>query len=116
METLAKSGRLSLRKLHSWSYQPELILRNLAVVVESVGPFEGAHIISIVNSFRPSGIAHVQSLLDRLLGFLVQPLLNYIHNWVYLGELLDERGEFFIHENKRVSESEEWTERFQLVL
>ena len=48
--------------------------------------------ISIVNSFRPSGIASVQALLDRLLGFLIQPLLNYIHSWVYLGDLQDERG------------------------
>lgn len=33
METLAKAGRLSLRKLVNWSFQPELILRQLAVVV-----------------------------------------------------------------------------------
>lgn len=84
--------------------------------MESVGPFEGANIISIVNSFRPNGIAPIQALLDRLLSFLIQPLLNYIHNWVYLGELLDSNGEFFISENKRVSDSEEWTERFELVV
>ena len=64
--------------------------------------------ISIVNSFRPHGIAPISDLLDRLLGFLIQPLLNYIHSWVYLGDLLDSKGEFFIAENKRVSESEEW--------
>lgn len=92
METLAKAGRLTLRKLVNWSYQPEMIIKHLAVVVEAVGPFEGANIISIVNSFRPSGIAPVQALLDRLLGFLIQPLLNYIHNWVYMGELLDSKG------------------------
>ena len=116
METLAKAGRLTLRKLVNWSFQPEMIMRQLAVVVEAVGSFEGAHTISIVNSFRPNGLVPVQALLDRLLGFLIQPLLNYIHSWVYLGELLDSRGEFFIAENKRVSDSEEWTERFQLVL
>jgi hypothetical protein len=116
METLARGGGLTLRKLVNWSFQPEMIMRHLDVVVEAVGPFEGAHIISIVNSFRPNGLAPIQNLLDRLLGFLIQPLLNYIHSWVYLGELLDSRGEFFIAENKRVSDSEEWTERFQLVL
>ena len=61
-------------------------------MVEAVGTFEGTNMISIVNSFRPSGIASVQALLDRLLGFLIQPLLNYIHSWVYLGDLQDERG------------------------
>ena len=85
METLAKAGRLTLRKLVNWSFQPEMIMRQLAVVVEAVGSFEGAHIISIVNSFRPNGLVPVQALLDRLLGFLIQPLLNYIHSWVYLG-------------------------------
>ena len=69
-----------------------MIIKHLAVIVEAVGPFEGANIISIVNSFRPSGIAPVQALLDRLLGFLIQPLLNYIYNWVYMGELLDSEG------------------------
>ena len=69
-----------------------MIMRELAVVLEAVGPFEGAHIISIVNSFRPNGQEPVQALLDRLLSFLIQPLLNYIHSWVYLGELLDSKG------------------------
>jgi hypothetical protein len=67
-------------------------MRHLAIILETIGPFEGVHIISIVNSFRPNGLAPIQALLDRILGFLIQPLLNYIHNWVYLGELLDSRG------------------------
>lgn len=39
METLAKAHRLSLRKLVSWAYQPEMIMRQLAVVLEAVGAF-----------------------------------------------------------------------------
>ncbi len=39
MENLAKAGRLTLRKLINWSYQPELLVKHLAIVVEAVGPF-----------------------------------------------------------------------------
>lgn len=85
MENLAKAGRLTLRKLENWSFQPHLIMKWLAIIVEAVGYYEGVHIISIVNSFRPKGIASVQALLSRLICFLTQPLLNYIQNWVYLG-------------------------------
>jgi hypothetical protein len=48
--------------------------------------------ISIVNSYRPHGIVAVQGLLDRLLSSLLQPLVNYINNWVYFGELVDSSG------------------------
>ena len=30
METLAKTGKLTLRKLQKWSYKPEMLLRQLA--------------------------------------------------------------------------------------
>ena len=66
-----------------------MLLRQIAVVVEAIGPFEGAHLISMVNSFRPNGMLAVQLILDKLLGFLIQPLFSYIHKWVYHGELLD---------------------------
>lgn len=71
--------------------------------------------VSIVNSYRPSGLVAINSLLNRILAFLLQPLLNYIHRWIYKGELLDARGEFFIGENRKVGESDEWQERFKLV-
>ena len=109
MESVSKTGRLTLRKLISWSFQPEMVMRQLTAIIHAIGPFKGSHIISIVNSFRPNGIKTVQDLLDRLLNFLIQPLQNYIFNWVYRGELNDKDEEFFIRENKRVSDSEEWT-------
>ena len=53
-------------------------------------------------------MAAINSLLNRILAFLLQPLLNYIHRWIDKGELLDTRGEFFIGENRKVGESDEW--------
>lgn len=87
----------------------------MAIVLEEVEPFEGSHILSILNAYRPSGLAAVDDLLSRLLSHALQPLLNYIHRWTYSGELLDPSGEFFIAENKKVYESEDWQERFKLV-
>jgi hypothetical protein len=74
-----------------------------------VEPFDGSHIISIVNNYRPNGLHNIHNLLGRILSQLLQPLLHYIYNWVYMGELLDHTNEFFISENKKASDSEEWT-------
>jgi hypothetical protein len=60
-------------------------------------------------------MAAVDGLISRLLSHSLQPLLNYIHRWTYFGELLDPSNEFFIAENRKVYESEEWQERFRLV-
>lgn len=115
LENQAKEGQLTLRKLERWSFNPAMKLKWLAIVLEAVTPFDGCHIISIVNSYRPNGLQTIQQLLNRLLSHLLQPLLHYVHNWVYMGELLDSSGEFFILENRKVSESEEWNDRFRLI-
>lgn len=92
MENFIKENRLNLRKLSVWTYYPEQILRWLAIILDAVEPFDGSNIISIINSYRPSGISAVDGLINRILTYTLQPLLNYIHNWTYLGELLDSRG------------------------
>ena len=84
-------------------------------MLDAVEPYEGSHILSIINAYRPNGMAAVDGLISRLLSHSLQPLLNYIHRWTYFGELLDPSNEFFIAENRKVYESEEWQERFKLV-
>jgi hypothetical protein len=92
MENLVKDNKLTLRKLYIWSFYPEEILKWLAIILEAVEPFDGSHIISIVNSYRPNGLTAVNGLINRILSYILQPLLNYIHRWTYRGELLDPRN------------------------
>ncbi len=115
MEDLIKTNKLSLRKLYTMSFYPEEILRWLAIILEAAEPFDGCHIISIVNSYRPNGLASVDSLINRLLSFIIRPLLNYINNWIYRGELHDSRLEYFISENKKVYQGDEWIHRFKII-
>ena len=90
MEDLIRDNKLNLRKLKMWSFQPMHIMYNLANLLEAVSPIEGTDIISCINAFRPdSGEQTISKLQTRLLSFLLQPLLNYIHSWVYMGQLLD---------------------------
>lgn len=35
---------------------------------------------------------------------MIQPLLQFIHNWMYKGELVDQYKEFFVEEKKKVNE------------
>ncbi len=81
-----------MRKLYILSFHPLQILKWLAILVDSVEPFDGCHIISIINSYRPSGLSVVNDLINRLIAYIIRPLLNYIKNWMYMGELLDERN------------------------
>ena len=79
-----------------WSYEPMEKLKWLAIILESVQSYSGSTIISIINSYRPHGSEPINELLNRLLGHMVQPLLQFIHNWMYRGELNDEAKEFFV--------------------
>ena len=92
MENLIKDNKLTLRKLYVFSFYPEEIMRWLAIILENVEPFDGCQIISIVNAYRPSALTSVNGLVNRILSYILQPLLNYIHNWCYMGELLDSRN------------------------
>ena len=56
IENIAKDGKLTLRKLFTWAFHPQELLKWLAIIIESVEAFEGSHIISIVNSYRPNGL------------------------------------------------------------
>lgn len=46
---------------------------------------------------------------------MIKPLLHFIHNWVYKGQLTDDQKEFFVEERPKVTEPLEWFEKFRLV-
>ena len=79
-----------------WSYEPMEKLKWLTIILESIQSYSGCQIISIINSYRPHGSQSINDLLNRLLGHMMQPLLQFIHNWVYKGELIDDNKEFFV--------------------
>ena len=117
MENLNRDGRLTLRKLKKWAFRPAFHMENLAKIVDTVAPLEGVQIISAVNALRPDcGDQETGLTQTRILCFLMQPFFNYIDQWLHMGEFFDPNNEFFISENSRVSESDEWKERFSLVV
>jgi len=46
---------------------------------------------------------------------MTKPLLHFIHNWVYKGELIDDSKEFFVEEKQKTNEVMEWFEKYRLV-
>ena len=82
-------NELTLTRFKMFSYEPLEKMKWLAIVLEAVQHYKGCQIISIINAFRPQGAKIINELLNRLLGHLVQPLLQFIHNWIYRGELID---------------------------
>lgn len=60
-------------------------LKWLAIIIEAVRPYNGCQIISIINSYRPQGSHMINELLNRVLAHLIQPLLQFVHNWMYKG-------------------------------
>ena len=95
---MIKSEELTLRKMLLWTYQPFEKLKWLCIILEAVQHYKGCQIISIVNSYRPQGDEKINKLLTDIIGNLLQPLFQYIHNWVYKGELIDTESEFFIEQ------------------
>lgn len=85
IQTGIKERTLTLRSLINWSYEPMEKLKWLTIILESVANYQGSQIISIINTFRPHGSQSINDLLNRLLGHLIQPLLQFIHNWMYKG-------------------------------
>lgn len=65
-------------------------LKWLTIILEAIQPYSGSQIISIINSYRPHGSNKINDLLNRLLAHMIQPLLQFIHNWMYKGELIDQ--------------------------
>ena len=96
IENGIQMGNLSLRTLISWSYEPVQKLKWLGFVLEAVQHYSGFTMISIVNSLRPHGDYHINIFLNNLLGHMIKPLLHFIHNWVYKGQLTDDHKEYFV--------------------
>ncbi len=108
-------GTITLRTLANWCYEPFQKLKWLGFVLEAVQHFSGCTIISVVNSFRPHGDEHIKVLLNNLLRHMIKPLLHFIHNWVYKGQLTDDHREYFVEEKLKYNEAMEWFERYRLV-
>jgi hypothetical protein len=115
IENGLQMGTLNLRTLASWCREPIEKLKWLGIVLEAAQDFSGCTLISTVNAFRPHGDYPINVLLNNLLGHMIKPLLHFIHNWVYKGQLTDDHKEYFVEEKQKYNEGMEWFERYRLV-
>lgn len=57
-----------------------------------------------------------EAFLQKVFEDTSKPLLLFIKNWIYFGELQDPFKEFFIEINERTSDDDIWTGRYQLII
>jgi len=74
----------------------------LSLLCDKVDESHGATICDIIYQLHSAnrGIDHVKKTLSTIFENCIGPVLRYIEKWVYLGEIDDPHGEFFIIDNK----------------
>ncbi len=115
LENLHKGEELTLRRLLLWEHEPEERLRWVLTVCEAVRGYKGAHIISILNSFRPQGDLQTNALCARLLTVTIKPFLKWAEQWVLSGRLEDPHEEFFIREKPGCRDWQFWEDQYVLL-
>ncbi|KRX07189.1 hypothetical protein PPERSA_00346 [Pseudocohnilembus persalinus] len=131
---------LTLRKLALWMRDPFERMKWLAIISDGCKNLIGCQVISQIFSYSGQGNMQINGLITRLLSALNQPLLKYLYNWVYLGELNDKQlqkikknyknieytnysikiklkirlGEFFIIEHLNVDNNNLWNKKYSI--
>ena len=106
---------MTLRKLALWTIEPLERLKWLSVLTESVTSLVGGNVISSIYAYKFQGSPATQALVSRVLNQVLQPFLKFVKDWVYLGELKDRIGEFFIQEDIDVQDDKLWVNKYRII-
>ncbi len=83
--------------------------------MESIRNLKGSQVISVINTYLIQGNPPIQSLVARIMGKISQPLMKFVNNWIFLGELNDPLEEFFVKENLNILDKDLWFNKYELV-
>jgi hypothetical protein len=91
-------------------------------IISHIPSLRGAQIISFIHdrvllSFR--GLIHLKTLVTFFFNESLVPLLRMIEKWIYVGEVDDPHGEFFIRVNPKIAPEDTitdnlWDDRFSV--
>ena len=59
-------------------------------------------------AYTRQGHPQISALLNRILKHVLVPFLHFIKRWIYHGEINDPYNEFFVKEDKKVSDKKLW--------
>jgi len=105
---------LSLRKLYLWSLEPFERLKWMCILCDSCKESMGGVIISNVYSYAKQGSPSIQVLINKILRKILAPFSDFLRNWIYKGELVDQYNEFFIKMDQYVKDEKLWFDKYKL--
>lgn len=86
----------------------------MAILADACKGQKGGKIISIVMAYNKQGDPQIQALLNRILKYVLVPLIHFIKRWIYYGEIIDTYEEFFIKENLKVKNEDLWKRKYYI--
>ena len=63
-------------------------------------------------TYNKQGNPYIQALLNRILKYVLVPLIHFIKRWIYYGEINDPYEEFFIKENLQIKNEKLWRYKY----
>ncbi|KAH0791303.1 Spc97 / Spc98 family protein [Histomonas meleagridis] len=101
---------------------PAEILKIAATLVKKIQNLHGTQITIVIYKMLLSlrGNPHLNKFLSFLFNESIQPLLEFIDKWVFLGEVDDPHNEFFIRVNRKVTRKDTipdsfWDDRYSII-
>ncbi|PIA53361.1 hypothetical protein AQUCO_00900144v1 [Aquilegia coerulea] len=112
-EATSTGNYLSLRRLLVWFAEPMVLMRLMAVLVDSCKVLRGGAMAGAIHNHAQHGDPLVQEFMRRLLRRVCSPLFEMVRSWVLEGELDDIFAEFFVLGQPVKAESL-WREGYRL--
>ncbi|KAF5200937.1 Gamma-tubulin complex component [Thalictrum thalictroides] len=112
-EATNSGNYLSLRRLSVWFAEPMVLMRLMAVLVDSCKVLRGGAMAGAIHNHAQHGDPLVQEFMRRLLRRVCSPLFEMVRSWVLEGELDDIFAEFFVLGQPVKAESL-WREGYRL--
>ncbi|XP_077470447.1 gamma-tubulin complex component 3 isoform X1 [Stigmatopora argus] len=112
--TMCTENSLTLRRLLVWMYDPRVRLKTLAALVDFCQGRKGGELASAVHAYGKTGDPQMRALVQHILSLVSHPILNFLHRWIYDGELEDTYHEFFVASDPNVKTDRLWHVKYSL--
>ncbi|CAD8184173.1 unnamed protein product [Paramecium octaurelia] len=120
---ILSSQLITFKRIHfhlQSSYDYMILINQLLSIIQSNTPLgtTSCLIINVLDQFSKHGCSHIAELFVRLQQVSSQPLMKYINEWIFEGNLLDIANEFFIEKDDQKAitkdQGELWRKQYRI--
>eukprot|EP01052_Picozoa_sp_SAG31_P002625 SAG31_NODE_94_length_26208_cov_6.281091_15_plen_663_part_00 len=109
-------GAVSLRRMLVWTETPIQRFKLMAVLADASrsAALKGGALASTIHSYNAHGDPHTRAFVTKISTKISKPIFAAVRRWMFEGELVDARSEFFVAARRAVPDDRLWAEKYQI--